>query len=115
MFPASVSSLYTGIIMNKNKHFYVYLSLAVSIFFTCVFSWNAFAADTAVKEVSATEKAAPVTPPVDYSSPDTYIDIVNMVKDWILANLPHLIVALAVFVIGRIIAKWIDLLCFDKL
>ncbi len=93
--------------MNKNKRFRVYLSLTISLFFTCVFSWNAFAADTVAKNATGTEKAAPSEPPVDYTNPDTYIDIVNLVKDWILANLPHLIVALAVFVIGRIIAKWI--------
>ncbi len=96
--------------MNTNKRFYLCLSLAVAVLCTCIFSWSAFAVDTAVAVEQATEQVAKVTSPVDYVSPDTYMKILNMAKEWILANLPHLIVALLVFVIGRMIVNWITAL-----
>lgn len=93
--------------MNNKRRFCLGLSLAVIVLFTCISSWSSFAADATAVAEQATEQVAKVVPPVDYVSPDTYIKILNMAKDWILANLPHLIIALLVFVIGRMIVNWI--------
>jgi small conductance mechanosensitive channel len=96
-----------GIFMNSNKHFCLSLSLAVTVVFSCMVSWSAFAADATTVAEQATEQVAKVAPPVNYTSPDTYVKIVQMAKEWMLANLPHLIVAFLIFVIGRMIANWI--------
>ncbi len=93
--------------MNTNKGFKLCISLFVSLLFGCICSWNSFAADVSIAGKHGTEQAAPASPAVDYTDADTYITFVNMVKDWGLANLPHLFVALAVFVIGRIIVNWV--------
>jgi len=91
--------------MNKINLFRMSLSFVISAFFTCVFSLNAFAAETIAKNGTVTETAVAKVPPVDYTNPDTYLNIANMAKDWIIANLPHLFVAMLVFVIGRMIAN----------
>ncbi len=55
------------------------------------------------------EKEALTIPalPGDAADIDTYVKIVQIAKDWALANGPHLIMALVIFVVGRWIAKWI--------
>lgn len=93
--------------MNQKKRFYLCLSFTVVLLLTCICSWSAVAADTAVTAEQVTEKVVEAVPPVDYSSPDTYIQIVNMSKDWLVANLPHLVVALVLFVLGRMIAGFL--------
>ena len=82
--------------MYISKRSKLYVSFVVFLFSLCLFSWSAFAAET-----DAT------APPVDFADPDTYVDFMAMAKDWLLLNLPHLIVALVVFVIGRMLASWI--------
>jgi len=54
-------------------------------------------------------KEAVVTPKVavDVVNPDTYVQALQMLKDWGMANGPHLLLALVIFVVGRWVARWI--------
>lgn len=96
--------------MKHNMRICLCFSLAVAVLLTCLFSWSAVAADATATAEQVAEQVAKAAPAVDYASPDTYSKILNMVKEWLLANLPHLVVALLVFVIGRMIVNWITAL-----
>ncbi len=93
--------------MSKNYYFKRFGPLFVAILCTYTFACNAFAADVLPAAEKATEPSAPAVSFLDYTATDTYINIATMAKDWLLANLPHLLVALVIFVIGRILVGWI--------
>ncbi len=86
-----------------------YVSTVVLILLFCTMSSVVFAASDPVPAEKAVKEAvkAPV-PAVDMTSPDTYVQAVQIAKDWGMANGPHLIMALVIFVIGRWGAKWIS-------
>ena len=46
-------------------------------------------------------------PSIDYADPDTYITFAQIAKEWLMGNLPHMIVALVIFVVGRMLTNWI--------
>ncbi len=84
------------------------VSETVLLLFCCMFSAVAFAADNGAPPDKTTGQVVQsVTPPPDYTNPDTYMKLVEFSKGWAVTNGPHVVVALAIFVIGRWLAKWI--------
>ena len=96
--------------MKNKKRICLCLSLVVVTLFTCLFSLSAFAVGDTATTGQVTEQMAKTAPLADYASLSTYAKILNMAKEWLLANLPHLVVSLLVFVIGRMIANWMTAL-----
>ncbi len=88
-----------------SKVFQKYVSLVVLVVLSCTMSVAVYAAaDPAPAEQAA--KQAPA-PPVDVTNPDTYVQALQFAKDWGMANGPHLIMALIIFVVGRWVARWV--------
>lgn len=93
--------------MNLKKLLNICASLIVFMLFACTLFVPAFAADETATVDKVAEKVAPPTPPADLTRPDTYVKIAEMAKDWGMANGPHILMALVVFVVGGMVAKWI--------
>lgn len=94
--------------MKSNKQFVTSLSTILLLSVLWVLPGGVIAAEAPAAASSQGEQlqGEPV-PPIDYADPDTYITFVNIAKEWIIANLPHMIVALVIFVVGRILSNWI--------
>ncbi len=93
--------------MNLKKVLNICTSLTVLVLFASTLSVPVFAAEEAATADKVTEKVAPSAPPADLASPDTYVKIAEMAKAWGMENGPHILMALVVLVVGRLIAKWI--------
>ena len=99
--------------MQSTKQLFTSLSTIIFLFVL----WGVPPAVVAV-ELSADQQSAVASgqggkpqegsaPPIDYADPDTYITFAQIAQDWLMANLPHMIVALVIFVVGRMITNWI--------
>lgn len=94
--------------MNIRKLLSVCGFLTVLVLFACTLSVSSFAAGKASTTVdNATEEVVSQATPADLTNPDTYVKLAEMAKDWGMANGPHILMALVVFVVGRMIAKWV--------
>jgi small conductance mechanosensitive channel len=84
------------------------VSVTVLVLLSCTLSIAVLAeGDPAAADQVAKEVVKAPAPQVDATNPDTYVKLVHMAKDWAIVNGPHLLMALAIFFIGRWIAKWI--------
>ena len=101
--------------MQSTKQLLTSLSVMMFLFILCLFfQATAVAADSPAVDQQQTVASGQgeklegeSTPPIDYADPDTYITFAQIAKEWIIANLPHMIVALVIFVVGRMLTNWI--------
>ena len=91
---------------------------AVAVFFCCSVAVFAYAAgDTAadkgaeqasqkvVKEEAST-KMIDLSNPQEVLDPDKYLQLMQIAKDWLIANGPGIFIAFVILVFGRWLAKW---------
>jgi small conductance mechanosensitive channel len=83
------------------------VTVGLALLCTCSVVFFAYAAGDVPAEQGAEPTAQTVLELQDIANPDTYTHYLQLVKDWAMANGSHLLIALAVFVIGRWVAKWI--------
>jgi len=96
-----------GEVPDMKKRVKICASAVFLTLFVCTMSAAVFAAgDPAPADQVVKEAGELSAPPVDMTSPDTYVQAMQMAKDWGMANGPHVIMALVIFVVGRWIAKW---------
>lgn len=90
-----------------NKIIKCSMSAALLILVSCTMCFTAMAVSDPAPAGQAREAVKTQAVPVDIASPDTYVQILQLAKDWGMANGPHLLMALVIFVLGRWIAQWI--------
>ncbi len=61
-----------------------------------------------VKIVSAADSSVQeaVSQTMDLSKPDTYLQFIKLIRGYFLDNLPHVCLALLIFVVGRMVVNW---------
>jgi small conductance mechanosensitive channel len=82
--------------LNLKKTVNIFASVAAVVFFVCNLFVTAFAAGKAVP-----------APSRDLTSSDIYVQLAAMAKDLAIENGPHILLALVLLVVGRLLAKWI--------
>jgi len=93
--------------MNFRKMLKPLLTINAAIFIVLSVTLFAYAAGDASAE-KAVEKAAPTAITMEeVTNIDTYTHYLQLAKDWVLANGPGVLIALAIFIFGRWIAMWL--------
>lgn len=94
--------------MDLRKIFKSILATGLVAMFSIGIVLGAYAAGDTPATEPAVEKSAKVELTVeDVTNPDTYVRYMNLAKDWLLTNGPGVLIALAIFVIGRWVAMWL--------
>ncbi len=83
--------------MNLKTPVNIFASVAVVVFFVC--NVTAFAAGETAPALSR-----------NLTSSDIYVQLAAMAKAWGMENGPHILLALVLLVVGRLLAKWITVI-----
>jgi len=93
--------------MNFRKASQLLVAISVSMVVSLSVTLFASAAEEAVAEKVVEKAAVPALTMQDVTNVDTYTHYIQMAKDWLFEHGPGVLVALAIFVIGRLLAKWL--------
>ena len=104
--------------MNLKKVIHIFIATAVVLFFSCSVAVITYAAgdkaadpgaEKAAQEVvkkDTSAKMIDISHPEDVLDPDKWVQFVSIAKDWLIANGPGILIALAILVIGRWLTMW---------
>lgn len=104
--------------MNLKKMIKIFATGVVALFFCCSVAFFAYAAgDTAAdkgaekasQEVAKEEASTTMidlSNPEEVLNPDKYMQLMQIAKDWLVANGPSILIALVILVFGRWLAMW---------
>ncbi len=89
-----------------------FICIVISVFLFTALALPVVAAETAEDAAQATETTEPTKKLIDLSdpektlNPDTYIQLLDTAKEWLLTNGPSIIIAIIILIVGRWIAMW---------